>query len=64
VPSVPPVSAAVQAWHVPVHAALQQTPVVLVGFAQKVLLHWFPPVHFVPLGAGGMQVPDAPGFEQ
>jgi len=36
VPSVPPVSAAEHAWHVPVHAEEQQTL-----FAQKVDSHWF-----------------------
>jgi hypothetical protein len=46
VPSVPPVSAAEQAMHVPVQAKLQQTPL-----AQKPLAHCPAPVHAAPFGA-------------
>jgi hypothetical protein len=46
VPFVPPVSAAEHAWHVPVHATLQQKP-----FAQKPVSHVVPVEHAVPLAA-------------
>jgi hypothetical protein len=58
VPSEPPVSAAVHAWHVPVHAVLQQTPL-----AQKPLPHWLLPVHGSPM-APMAHVPEGPGFIQ
>jgi hypothetical protein len=59
VPLVPPVSAAEHAWHVPVHAELQQYP-----FAQKPLVHWSVAVHAAPFAPLGTQVPDVPGFLQ
>jgi len=52
VPSVPPVSAAVQAWHEPVHALLQQTP-----SAQKPVAHWSAVVHGLPAPLRSMQTP-------
>ena len=43
VPLTPTLSAAEQAWHVPLHAVLQQKP-----STQLPLLHVLPPAHVVP----------------
>jgi hypothetical protein len=50
VPFAPPVSAAEQPWHAPVHARSQQNP-----STQKPLTHWSLAVHAVPLGACATQ---------
>jgi hypothetical protein len=50
VPLAPPVSAAEQAWQVPVHAPLQHTP-----STQKPLAHWSVALHVAPFVCLGTQ---------
>ena len=44
-----------QAWQLPVHEALQQTPL-----AQKPLVHWFPAVHAAASASFGEQPASEP----